>query len=138
MGIDTWWSNFKAKRQDRRIEKYGRKICHINTPHETRQQIISDLRRIPGEKASAALIKRYDLTLHENPIKDETEKSPQYRISGPYTVMKQLLEKKLDPVKAMMTGKLKVKGNMGQIMRMPRAALEFTNCLSKVDAVFPE
>ena len=71
-------------------------------------------------------------------IKDETEESPQYRISGPYTVMKQLLEKKLDPVKAMMTGKLKVKGNMGQIMRMPRAALEFTNCLSKVDAVFPE
>ncbi|MFP3897754.1 MAG: SCP2 sterol-binding domain-containing protein [Dehalococcoidia bacterium] len=71
-------------------------------------------------------------------IKDETEKSPQYRISGPYTVMKQLLEKKLDPVKAMMTGKLKVKGNMGQIMRMPRAALEFTNCLSTVDAVFPD
>ena len=71
-------------------------------------------------------------------INDETEKSPQYRISGPYTVMKQLLEKKLDPVKAMMTGKLKVKGNMGQIMRMPRAALEFTNCLSTVDAVFPD
>lgn len=71
-------------------------------------------------------------------IKDESEKSPQYRISGPFTVMNQLLQRKLDPVKAMLTGKLKVKGNMGQIMRMPRAALEFTNCLSTVDAVFPE
>lgn len=71
-------------------------------------------------------------------IKDENERSPQYSISGSFTVMDQLLQKKLDPVKAMMTGKLKVKGNMGQIMRMPRAALEFTNCLSKVDAVFPE
>lgn len=71
-------------------------------------------------------------------VKDESEKSPQYKISGSFTVMKQLLAKQLDPVKAMMTGKLKVKGNMGQIMRMPRAALEFTNCLSKVDAVFPE
>jgi putative sterol carrier protein len=71
-------------------------------------------------------------------VKDESEKSPQYKISGSYGVMKQLLAKQLDPVKAMMTGKLKVKGNMGQIMRMPRAALEFTNCVSKVDAVFPE
>jgi len=71
-------------------------------------------------------------------VRDESEKSPQYTISGPYPIMKQLLEKKLDPVKAMITGKLKVKGNMGQIMRMPRAALEFTNCVSKVDAVFPE
>jgi putative sterol carrier protein len=71
-------------------------------------------------------------------VKDEGDKSPQYKISGSFTVMKKLLAKELDPVKAMMTGKLKVKGSMGQIMRMPRAALEFTNCLSKVDAVFPE
>ena len=71
-------------------------------------------------------------------IKDESEKSPQYRIFGPFTIMKQILDKKADAVQSMMTGKLKVKGDMAQIMRMPRAALEFTNCLSKVDAVFPE
>lgn len=71
-------------------------------------------------------------------IKDESDKSPRYQIYGPFTVMNQILEKKLDAVQAMMTGKLKVKGDMAQIMRMPRAAVEFVNSLTRVDTVFPE
>ena len=71
-------------------------------------------------------------------VKDEKEKSPKYLISGPFTVMKQVLDKKVDPVQAMMTGKLKVKGDMAQIMRMPRAAVEFVNGLIAFETVFPD
>lgn len=70
-------------------------------------------------------------------ITDESEKSPAYRMSAPYGVWKQILEKKLDAVQAMMTGRLNVKGNMAQIMRMPRAAVELTNCTLLIDTEFP-
>ena len=71
-------------------------------------------------------------------VKDENEKSPKYRIWGPFTVMSQVLEKKVDPVQAMMTGKMKVKGDMAQIMRMPRAAVELVNCMTQFETVFPD
>jgi putative sterol carrier protein len=71
-------------------------------------------------------------------ITDESEKSPKYRIFGPFTNMKQILDKKVDPVQSMMTGKIKVKGDMAQIMKMPRAAVELVNCMTAFETVFPE
>jgi putative sterol carrier protein len=71
-------------------------------------------------------------------IKDESEKSPQYRIFGPFTIMKQILDKKVDAVQSMMTGKLKVQGDMAQIMRMPNAAVELVNCMTSFETVFPD
>ncbi len=71
-------------------------------------------------------------------IADENEKSPEYRIFGPFTNMKQILDKKVDPVQSMMTGKIKVKGDMVQIMKMPRAAVELVNCMTAFETVFPE
>jgi putative sterol carrier protein len=52
--------------------------------------------------------------------------------------MKQILDKKVDPVQAMMTGRLKVKGDMAQIMRMPRAAVEFVNGMTTFETAFPD
>lgn len=71
-------------------------------------------------------------------IKDESEKNPKYRIFGPFTAMKAILDKKVDPVQSMMTGKVKVKGDMAQIMRMPRAAVELVNCMTTFETVFPD
>jgi putative sterol carrier protein len=71
-------------------------------------------------------------------IADENEKTPQYRIFGPFTNMKQILDKKVDPVQSMMTGKIKVKGDMAQIMKMPRAAVELVNCMTAFETIFPE
>lgn len=96
----------------------------------------------PDESFKHRIITYYDLWHGECRsacvIKDESERSPKYQIWGPFTVMNQIFEKKLDAVKAMMTGKLKVKGDMAQIMKMPRAAVEFVNCLTEVDTVFPD
>jgi putative sterol carrier protein len=71
-------------------------------------------------------------------ITDENEKSPKYRILGPFTNWKQILNKKVDPVQSMMTGKIKVKGDMAQIMKMPRAAVELVNCATAFEAIFPD
>ncbi len=71
-------------------------------------------------------------------ITDENEKSPKYRIFGPFTNMKQILDKKVDPVQSMMTGKIKVKGDMAQIMKMPRAAVELVNGMTAFETVFPD
>ena len=71
-------------------------------------------------------------------ITDENEKSPKYRILGPFTNRKQILNKKVDPVQSMMTGKIKVKGDMAQIMKMPRAAVELVNCATAFETVFPD
>lgn len=71
-------------------------------------------------------------------ITDASEKSPAYRMSALYGVWQQILEKKLDAVQAMMTGRLNVKGDMAQIMRMPRAAVELTNCTVRIDTRFPD
>ena len=48
------------------------------------------------------------------------------------------MEKKLDGVQAMMTGKLSMQGEMAQVMKMPRATTELTNCSLLIDTEFPE
>jgi putative sterol carrier protein len=70
-------------------------------------------------------------------ITDENEKSPKYRIVGSFTNMKAILDKRVDPVQSMMTGKIKVKGDMAQIMKMPRAAVELVNGMTAFETVFP-
>jgi putative sterol carrier protein len=70
-------------------------------------------------------------------ITDENEKSPKYQILGPFSNWRQILDKKVDPVQSMMTGKIKVKGDMAQIMKMPRAAVELVNCATAVETLFP-
>ena len=71
-------------------------------------------------------------------ITDESEKSPAYRFWAPYGIWRQILDKKLDAVQAMMTGRLNLKGDMAQIMKMPRAAVELTNCAVAVETEFPD
>jgi putative sterol carrier protein len=70
-------------------------------------------------------------------IADENEKNPAYRFWAPYGIWKKILMGELDSVQAMMSGKLNLKGDMSQIMKMPNAAVEFTNCMIRVDTEFP-
>ena len=71
-------------------------------------------------------------------IADEGSKTPAYRFWAPYGIWKQILQAKMDPIKAMMSGKLNLKGDMGQIMKMPRAAVELVNCFLKIDTEYPD
>lgn len=65
------------------------------------------------------------------------EKPAAYTYQGPYTNWRKLINKEIDPIQGMMTGKFKLKGNMMKIMRYTRAAKELINTASLIPTEFP-
>jgi putative sterol carrier protein len=61
-----------------------------------------------------------------------------YVISAPYSRWKEVVQGDLDPTRAMMQGKLKVKGDLVKIVRYARAANELVQLTEQVDTSFPD
>jgi putative sterol carrier protein len=59
-------------------------------------------------------------------------------IRAPYSRWKEVIKKELDPVKGMMQGKLKLKGDLPTIVRYVRAANELVNLAQTVSTDFPD
>jgi putative sterol carrier protein len=57
-------------------------------------------------------------------------------ILAPYSRWKQVIRKELDPVKGMMQGKLKLKGDLPTIVRHVRAANELVNLAASIPTEF--
>lgn len=70
-------------------------------------------------------------------VTDESAKNPVFRMSGPLAAWKKVLFKQLDPIQGLMTGQLKLKGNMAMIMKNVKAAKELVDACARVDAEFP-
>jgi putative sterol carrier protein len=68
---------------------------------------------------------------------DPSQKKPAFRLSGPVATWKKVMTKKLDPMQAMMTGQLKLQGNMATVMRNVRAAKELVESCTRIDTEFP-
>ena len=66
---------------------------------------------------------------------DEATKAP-FCISGDYARWKQVLRKELEPIKGMMQGKLKLKGDLPTIVRAVKAAQELVNSAGNLDTRF--
>ena len=62
----------------------------------------------------------------------------EYLIKAPYKTWKKVIEAKLDPIQGMMTGQLKLKGDLMKIMRYPKAAQEIVACCALVPTEWPE
>lgn len=73
-----------------------------------------------GSSAGAALVDPDDLP--------ETE----YTIESPFSTWRKVIDGKLDPIQGMMTGQLKLKGNLLKVMRYPKAAQEIVSCCAKI------
>lgn len=69
--------------------------------------------------------------------KDYTTLNPEFTIRGPVSAWKEIADRKLDPVKALLTRKLAVKGNMAKIMRNVRAANALIDCSTQFETRFP-
>ena len=69
-------------------------------------------------------------------VKDKTEKTPAYVMSGPYGKWKRVVTAKLDPIQALVTGQLKLKGNMVMVMKNVKAAQEMVKACTRLDAEF--
>ena len=65
----------------------------------------------------------------------EAEQQP-FCITGNYGQWKQVIRKELDPIRGMIQGKLKLKGNLPVIVRFVKAAQELVNATSVVDTHF--
>jgi putative sterol carrier protein len=67
----------------------------------------------------------------------EAQTAP-FCITGEYARWKQVIKKELEPVKGMMQGKLKLKGDLPTIVKSVAAARELVNCATQVDTKFPD
>ena len=70
-------------------------------------------------------------------LADDTAKTPQFRLSAPLKTWKKVLLKQLDPLQGIMTGNLKLKGNMAMVLKNVRAAKELVECCTLVPTAFP-
>jgi len=68
---------------------------------------------------------------------DEALKAP-FCITGEYARWKQVLRKELDPIKGMLQGKLKLKGDLPTIVREVRSAQALVNSGASLDTQFPD
>jgi putative sterol carrier protein len=62
----------------------------------------------------------------------DSHPSPVFTLSATYNNITAILIGKLNPMTAMMTTKLKVKGNMGYMMRNVPTVLDFVRCAQEV------
>jgi len=67
--------------------------------------------------------------------KDEGAKA-KFIIQAPYSRWKEVINKELDPVKGMMQGKLKLKGDLPTIVRYVKASNELVNLAGTVPTEF--
>jgi len=69
---------------------------------------------------------------------DEASAQPAaFKIKAPLANWKRVISKEIGPVPAMVSGQLKVHGNLAYILRHVRAAQDLVECATRVDTEFP-
>jgi putative sterol carrier protein len=69
---------------------------------------------------------------------EPSKKSPEFIIRATVPAWRKVIERKMDPIQALITRQLKLQGRMTKIMRMPKAATELVKCCTLVDTSWPE
>ena len=70
-------------------------------------------------------------------ITDPSSSQAEFSIVAPLPVWQKVLEKKLDPIRGLVSRQLKMKGNMMKVMKAPKAAVELVNSCAQVDTSWP-
>jgi putative sterol carrier protein len=65
-------------------------------------------------------------------LKDASEKDAVFVLTATYENIKRIMTGKLDPMQAMMTRKLSVKGNLAVMMRSVPTVLDFVRCAREI------
>lgn len=69
-------------------------------------------------------------------VQDKNQKNPAFIMSGTYGKWKRVVTAQLDPIQGLMTGQLKLKGNMVMVMKNVKAAQEMVKACTRIDAEF--
>jgi putative sterol carrier protein len=73
---------------------------------------------------------------HRYAVPPEEGERAKFIIRAPYSRWKEVINKELDPVKGMMQGKLKLRGDLPTIVRYVKAANELVNLAASVPTEF--
>jgi putative sterol carrier protein len=68
---------------------------------------------------------------------DRAERA-EFLVRAPYSRWKDVIEGDLEPVKGLMQGKLRVRGDLQKILRYVKATQELANLTSEVETTFPD
>ncbi|MDR5704361.1 MAG: SCP2 sterol-binding domain-containing protein, partial [Armatimonadota bacterium] len=68
---------------------------------------------------------------------EEAQQAP-YVVSGDYYTWKQILNKELDPIRAIVLGRLRLQGDIGVIVRFARGAQELVEAARTIPTEFPD
>ncbi len=68
--------------------------------------------------------------------KEKNAKNPAFVMSGLYSKWKKVVMAQLDPIQALMTGQLKLKGNMVMVMKNVKAAQEIVRACTRIDTEY--
>lgn len=71
-------------------------------------------------------------------VADPASKAVAFELRATVDTWRKVLEKKIDPIRGIMSGQLKLKGNMMAVLKMPKAATELVAAAMKVDTEWPE
>jgi putative sterol carrier protein len=69
-------------------------------------------------------------------VKPGEEKKAAFSYSGPYGNWKKLINKQIDPIQGLLTGKFKLQGDMAKVLRAVRAAKELVETAGRVPTEF--
>lgn len=69
-------------------------------------------------------------------VANEGDFTPEFRIWGSRRSWQRVINREIDPIKALMTNTLKLKGNLAKIMRNVRAAQDLVLCAASVPTEF--
>ena len=62
----------------------------------------------------------------------------EFLVRAPYSRWKDVIEGELEPVKGLMQGKLRVRGDLQKILRYVKATQELAQLTSEVETTFPD
>ncbi|MCO6452332.1 MAG: SCP2 sterol-binding domain-containing protein [Caldilineales bacterium] len=71
-------------------------------------------------------------------VDGEDDKDPEFVIEGTIDTFRKIFDGKMDPIKALVSRQLKLKGNLGKIMRSVKATLDLVNAAASVPTSYPE
>ena len=70
-------------------------------------------------------------------VQDVGALTPEFIIEAPLKFWRSVLSGRLDPIQALVTRQLRLKGPMLKVMRAPRAAAELVRCCGRVPTAWP-
>lgn len=70
-------------------------------------------------------------------VTDPDVKDPEFVINAQLPAWRKVIEGQLEPIRALMTRQLKLKGTMTKIMKAPKAATELVECCTHIDTSWP-